>query len=129
MKNIGEVIEQKLVESGRTRADLARYLRVSKATISYWVSGRSRPAHDRLREIANFLGCGAGELLGERSQGLEEVKNERLRSVVANLIATHQRVLKRGANQSSLLTSIEGILKGFQEVEGNSPAESKPKPR
>ena len=131
MRNIGEIIEQKLADSGHTRTELAEHLGVSKATISYWINGHKRPSYENLRKIALFVGCGVGELLGDRARGYDDVSSERLLSVVDNLIATHERVLKRGSSQSRFLTSIEGIIKSFQEVEAESESvmETQPKPR
>jgi transcriptional regulator with XRE-family HTH domain len=129
MKNIGIIIAQKLADSGHTRTELADHLEVSKATISYWINGRKLPSYENLRRIAAFVGCSAGELLGDRAREYEGVSNERLLNVIDNLVATHERVLKRGPNQGSLLTSIEGIIKRFQEVEAESNKGLGPQPK
>lgn len=116
MRKIGEVIERKLQDRRLTRADLEKELGVSKATVSYWISGKKRPTYDRLEQIAGFLGCSVGELLGEQTPGLEDIESDRLRNVVGDLIAAHEFELRQEA-QSSFLTSIEGIIASFRRVE------------
>ncbi len=40
-----------------SQAELARRLAVDPATVSYWMSGKKKPASDRLPEIAAALDC------------------------------------------------------------------------
>lgn len=114
MEKIGEVIDRRLRELRLTRADLARHLEVSKATVSYWISGTKRPTYERLEEIAGFLGCSVGELLGEKISGLDSIENVRLQKVLRNMIAAHETVLKRGDSPNLFLSSIEGLIETFR---------------
>lgn len=46
-----------LAMAGMNQAELARRLAVDPATVSYWMSGKKKPASDRLPEIAAALDC------------------------------------------------------------------------
>ena len=60
LKFLAMSIQQRLRESGRKQADIARALGVSEGTVSKWVAG-AVPA-DRLADFAQVTGIPAAEL-------------------------------------------------------------------
>jgi transcriptional regulator with XRE-family HTH domain len=120
MKHFGERLEQRLKELRLTQADLARHLGVTKATISYWISDRNRPTFDRLEQIAAFLACSVGELMGEAPLNLRSVQSPHLRNVLRNVIATHDRVLRKEGSQEKFLTQLEELVELFGRKEESS---------
>ena len=47
------------------QAELAAAMKVTKATVSCWVSGRAFPRIDKIQRIADVLGCTTDDLLKE----------------------------------------------------------------
>jgi len=113
MKDFGERLEQRLKDLRLTQAELARHLGVTKATISYWISDRNRPTFERLEQIAGFLGCSVGELLGEAPVDPKRVQSPHLRNVLLHVIATHDRVLRKEGSQEKFLTQLEELVETF----------------
>ena len=51
--------------AGRTQAELAAAIRVSRATVAVWETGRAWPSSQLLPDIAHALGCTIAELYEE----------------------------------------------------------------
>lgn len=52
-----------LEADGKTQADLARYMKVSTATVSDWCNGKATPRIDKIRVISAWLGVQAYDLI------------------------------------------------------------------
>lgn len=52
-----------LEADGKTQADLARYMKVSTATVSDWCNGKATPRLDKLRAISAWLGVTTADLI------------------------------------------------------------------
>lgn len=57
-----ENLRKKLEESNHTQRDLARYLKITDATVSRWVNSESMPRHAMLDRVAAFFVCSPDEL-------------------------------------------------------------------
>ena len=63
-QEIGARIKQARVKSGLTQAGLAGLLGVTPHTVWYWEAGRSKPAHERLVNLAACCDVTTDWLLG-----------------------------------------------------------------
>ena len=61
--NIGEKIKKKREEQGLSKEELARWTKISGATIHYFESGYKVPSLNGLCSIADVLNCSVAELL------------------------------------------------------------------
>ena len=67
------VLREALARSGRTQADLARAMGVSRGTISRWFSGDGEPETvERLKLLAEELGTTLAALVGEEDAAMTE---------------------------------------------------------
>lgn len=73
--NIGKCIAIKRKEKGITQEELAKYIGVSKASVSKWETGQSYPDIVFLPEIATYFNISVDELIGYSPQiTKEEIK-------------------------------------------------------
>ncbi|WP_167957407.1 helix-turn-helix domain-containing protein [Anaerosporobacter faecicola] len=70
--NIGEKIIEKRKEKGITQEDLAKYIGVSKASVSKWETGQSYPDITTLPLLATYFDITVDELLGYSPQLTKE---------------------------------------------------------
>lgn len=76
-----EALESALARSGKTQADLARALKVSRGTISRWFSGQGEPETvDRLKQLAEELSVSLAALVGEEDAAANERERLLLRA-------------------------------------------------
>ena len=54
-----------LAERGKTQAELARYIGVSRATISDWIYCRTQPRMDKVDKMCEFFNCRRSDLLDD----------------------------------------------------------------
>ncbi|MFC4158258.1 helix-turn-helix domain-containing protein [Chitinimonas lacunae] len=55
--SVCERLDEALQNAGITQAELARHLGVTRSTVSYWISGRTRVPAERIDEVAQILHC------------------------------------------------------------------------
>lgn len=55
--DITAAINSRLAATGMSQAELARRCRVSRATVTSWVTGKKRPKGARLPAVAEAFGC------------------------------------------------------------------------
>ena len=65
-ETFAENLKYYMERSGKTQADLMRYMGVSSATASDWVNGRKMPRADKLQAIANWLMVDLSDLMEEK---------------------------------------------------------------
>ena len=70
--NLDVVLKQKKV----SQAQLARWIGVSKVSVSYWVRGINNPSYDTLVKIAKALNCTIDEITGTRSNTRRLIDNK-----------------------------------------------------
>lgn len=56
-------IRRFLEESGKTKKDLARFVGVSSATITYWCTGERTPRMDKIDRMCVFFSCTRADLI------------------------------------------------------------------
>ena len=61
-------LRRMLEENRKTQRDLARYLKVTEATVSRWVNAESMPRHAMLDKVAAFFICSPDELTTDRQR-------------------------------------------------------------
>lgn len=54
----------------RSQADLARYLDVTRATITMWYKGKAYPRIDKIQQIADFLGIRTDDLVSDSNKAV-----------------------------------------------------------
>lgn len=62
MSSIGEKLRLERMEAGKTQDEIARYLRVTRQTISSWETGRTVPNYNMLRLLAEAMDIDVGRL-------------------------------------------------------------------
>ena len=72
MINIGKTILKKRREKGLTQSDLAKYIGVSKASVSKWETGQSYPDITFLPQLATLFNISIDELVGYEPQMSKE---------------------------------------------------------
>lgn len=60
---IAENITRLLNEQGKTQTDLAEYVGVAQATVSYWCTGQKAPRMTKIDKICQFFNVNRSELL------------------------------------------------------------------
>lgn len=60
---ISENLKQEIIQSGKTKTEIAKAIGVSKPTVSQYLSGRIQPSLATLSKLCNFLGCSADDIL------------------------------------------------------------------
>lgn len=66
-----QVLREALARSGKSQADLARSMGVSRGTISRWFSGDGEPETvERLKKLAEELGTTLAALVGEEDAAM-----------------------------------------------------------
>jgi len=81
--NIGRMIVKKRHEKGLTQEDLAKYIGVSKASVSKWETGQSYPDITFLPQLATLFNISIDELMGYEPQ----LSKEDIRKLYAKLSA------------------------------------------
>lgn len=88
--NFGARLHRLRVRKGLSQGDVAAQLGVSAPSISGWESGRSRPKHARLDQLADLLGVSPTELLEEpEPEDLQDII-DRSRELIARTVGTSQ---------------------------------------
>ncbi|MBL0916233.1 MAG: helix-turn-helix domain-containing protein [Sphingopyxis sp.] len=88
--NFGARLHRLRVRKGLSQGDVAAQLGVSAPSISGWESGRSRPKHARLDQLADLLGVSPTELLEEPDpEDLQDII-DRSRELIARTVGTSQ---------------------------------------
>lgn len=62
-KRFSSNLRRCLEADGKTQADLARFMKVSTATVSDWCNGKAIPRIDKVQTIGAWLGVGAYDLI------------------------------------------------------------------
>lgn len=60
-------LRQYMEKTGRSQADLCKYMKVSSATASDWYNARKMPRTDKMQTIAKWLGVNIGDLMQENN--------------------------------------------------------------
>lgn len=64
----GENLRNQLIVKNKSQADIARYLKVTEASVSRWVNGQSMPRAKMLDRICLFLNCSVEDLTTDHSK-------------------------------------------------------------
>jgi len=78
MKKIGRKISELRKEKNMTQMELADKMNISFQAVSKWERGNSMPDISKLPELAEILGVSVDELLGTKSELLENIINDRV---------------------------------------------------
>ena len=57
-----ENLRDMLIAKGKKQVELAKFLGMTKATVTHWVNGDNMPTPETIDRICVFLGCKADEL-------------------------------------------------------------------
>ena len=60
MSSIGDILRSERIKAGKTQDEIARYLRVTRQTISSWEIGRTVPNYNMLRLLAEVMAIDVG---------------------------------------------------------------------
>lgn len=60
MSSIGDILRSERIKAGKTQDEIARYLRVTRQTISSWEIGRTVPNYNMLRLLAEVRAIDVG---------------------------------------------------------------------
>lgn len=77
MATLPDILRQARERLGINKAELARRLKVSRATVSDWEKGATAPTRKRAPQIAKILGIPIGSLQPLTAPGLESVDTEK----------------------------------------------------
>lgn len=55
-------------ENGKTQADIARDLHISKATVSSWMTGTRLPRMDKIDLLCHYFNCKRSDIMEERKE-------------------------------------------------------------
>ena len=79
MKNIEEIfrtnLKKYLKEQRKSQKELAEYLEVTPAIVSYYIKGTNTPRMDKIDKISKFFGIERSDLIGHNTDLLELEKN------------------------------------------------------
>jgi len=76
MERVGRKISELRKEKNMTQMELANRLNISFQAVSNWERGNSMPDISKLPELAEILGTSIDELLGEKSELIENIIND-----------------------------------------------------
>lgn len=80
-----------------TQVDLARRLKVTKTSVSYWYNGRSMPKLPVIKELADIFCCTTDDLLNPDYDLITGSPEERLLHIYRNLTDEGQHYLLQQA--------------------------------
>ena len=94
MNNIEETfrinLKKYLKEKKKTQKELAEYLEVTPAIVSYYIKGVYSPRMDKIDKITKFLGVERSDLIGHNSDLIEEkstkTENQDISTMVDDLM-------------------------------------------
>ena len=94
MNNIEETfrinLKKYLKEKKKTQKELAEYLDVTPAIVSYYIKGIYSPRMDKIDKISKFLGIERSDLIGHNSDLIEEkstkTENQDISTMVDDLM-------------------------------------------
>ena len=66
--SFAENLREMLSKKGMTQTNLAKELKVTRASVNNWVTGRSNPTIDGVAEIARVLGVSEASLIGKNNR-------------------------------------------------------------
>ena len=79
MKNIEEIfrtnLKKYLKEQRKSQKELAEYVEVTPAIVSYYIKGTNTPRMDKIDKISKFFGIERSDLIGHNTDLLELEKN------------------------------------------------------
>lgn len=53
-------------ENGKTQADIAKDLHISKATVSSWMNGTRIPRMDKIDKLCHYFNCSRADIMSEQ---------------------------------------------------------------
>lgn len=65
--NISKNLKRLIYESGKTSADVAKDLDVSKSAMSMWLSGKRIPRLDVIKKMAAYFGCRPSDIMADKT--------------------------------------------------------------
>lgn len=86
----GENLRYKLIEQRKNQADIARYLKVTEATVSRWVNGLSMPRSAMIDKLCTFLHCSVEDLTTDHSKPVEYAPED----IIAEQINENPRLMR-----------------------------------
>ena len=86
----GENLRYKLIEQRKTQADIARYLKVTEASVSRWVNGLSMPRANMIDKLCTFLHCSVEDLTADHSKPIEYAPED----IIAEQINANPRLMR-----------------------------------
>ena len=79
----GENLRNQLIAKNKSQADIARFVKVTEASVSRWVNGLSVPRASMIDKLCLFLGCSVEDLTTDHNKPVvyapEDVMAEQLR--------------------------------------------------
>lgn len=94
VENIGRKISELRKEKNMTQMELADKMNISFQAVSNWERGNSMPDISKLPEIAEILGVSIDELLGEKSELLENIINNSTEEYLKNNSVSHNEFIE-----------------------------------
>ena len=86
----GENLRNQLIVKNKSQADIARYLKVTEASVSRWVNGQSMPRAKMLDRICIFLNCSVEDLTTDHSKPVEYAPED----VIAEQLKENPRLMR-----------------------------------
>ncbi|SFR76735.1 helix-turn-helix domain-containing protein [Anaeromicropila populeti] len=126
--NIAAVLADKRREKGITQEDLARYIGVSKASVSKWETAQSYPDITLLPLLATFFNISIDELMGYTAQMSKEDINELYKKLsfrfatesFPNVLADCKKIINKYYSCFPLLLKMSILLINHYMMDENS---------
>jgi len=88
-----EILKAYMEKNGYNQSDIAKYLHVSKQTVSEWVKGNKFPRVDKMQALADLFGVLMSDMYTPQKSGVVlKVNESRKRSFKGSLIKAVQEV-------------------------------------
>jgi len=86
----GRNLRNKLDAQRRTQADLARYLKTTRATVSRWVGGECLPRPQTIDKICSYLNCTTEDLMSDHSKPVAMLPQD----IIAEEIESNPKLMR-----------------------------------
>ena len=84
---IGKNLKRIAYEHGKTQADIARDLKISKSTVSSWMNGKRVPRMKTIDLLCHYFNCKREDIMEEHDTGIKaEIKATVIPSVVVDVL-------------------------------------------
>lgn len=105
-KIFAENLNYYLAKTGKTRAEIADYLKVSATTITYWCNAKYIPRMDKIEQMSNYFGIQKTDLIDKKEPAeIDELREKFIQ--LYDLIPPERR--------AAVLEVLRSVIKSFQE--------------